>query len=69
MKSCLPDGELVDHIYAAVLGQATWQAFVDRLAAGMPDGKTTLFFHDAIRAKGAFALTFGQSRPPTFHVS
>lgn len=53
------DGDLVDLIYAALLGEASWQDFLDRLSAVIPDGKTVLFFHDANRGKGAYALTAG----------
>lgn len=53
------DGELIDLIYAALLGEAAWQNFVDRLAAAMPEGKTVLFFHDAAKFKGCYALAAG----------
>lgn len=35
--------ELIELIYAALLGETGWQAFLDRLALTMPDGKAVLF--------------------------
>lgn len=51
------DGELIDLIYAALLGESPWQMFVDRLSVSMPEGKTVLFFHDANHSKGSYGLT------------
>lgn len=53
------ESELVDLIYAALLGESGWQAFADRLAATLPGGRTTMFFHDVVRGNGRFALTAG----------
>ena len=53
------DGELIDLIYAALLGEAAWQDFVGRLATAMPEGRTVLFFHDARKFRGSYSLTAG----------
>lgn len=53
---CPSDEELIDLIYAALLGESSWQRFLDRLTASLPGGRATLFFHDASRKKGAFSL-------------
>ncbi|MDX3926860.1 MAG: LuxR C-terminal-related transcriptional regulator [Shinella sp.] len=37
------DNDLIDLIYAALLGEASWQQFLDRLSANAPDGRTILF--------------------------
>ncbi|WP_019172682.1 helix-turn-helix transcriptional regulator [Pseudaminobacter salicylatoxidans] len=51
--------ELVDLIYAALLGEATWQQFLDRLSLMLPGGASTLFFHDAISNTGSWSLASG----------
>jgi DNA-binding CsgD family transcriptional regulator len=53
------DDALVDLIYAALLGESSWQDFLDRLCKTLPDGGSALFFHDANRRKGAFSLSGG----------
>ncbi|MDH0910482.1 LuxR C-terminal-related transcriptional regulator [Rhizobium pusense] len=37
------DAELIDLIYAALLGESSWQHFLDRLSDNAPDGRTILF--------------------------
>src|SRR5690349_18991216 len=37
--------ELIDLIYAILLGETSWQQFLDALAAGMPNGKTVMVMH------------------------
>ncbi|TRB06981.1 helix-turn-helix transcriptional regulator [Agrobacterium tumefaciens] len=37
------DDDLIDLIYAALLGEASWQQFLDRLSENAPDGRTILF--------------------------
>lgn len=60
VRAAQPDAdELIDLIYAAMLGEAPWQRFIDRLSDVLPDGKTTMFFHDVVRNDGGFALTSG----------
>lgn len=53
------DSELIDLIYAALMGEATWQAFLDRLAACADDGKTVLVMHDDARDNGHIPLASG----------
>jgi DNA-binding CsgD family transcriptional regulator len=48
--------ELTDLIYASLLGEATWQGFLDRLTQLLPGGRSTLFFHDANRNVGRYSL-------------
>jgi DNA-binding CsgD family transcriptional regulator len=50
-------GELIGEIYAALLGNGSWQAFADSLAHVLPNGKATLFYHDVAARTGAFSLT------------
>ncbi|MGZ2482185.1 DNA-binding CsgD family transcriptional regulator [Rhizobium pisi] len=50
---------LTDLIYAALFGETTWQAFLDALNETMPDGKSTLFFHDSIARTGGLSLASG----------
>lgn len=37
--------ELIDFIYATLLGEASWQQFLDKLAAGIPNGKAVMAMH------------------------
>lgn len=37
------DDDLIDLIYTALLGEASWQQFLDRLSGNAPDGRTILF--------------------------
>lgn len=53
------DHELIDLIYASLLGEASWQGFLDRLTQLLPGGKSTLFFHDVNRHAGRFSLVSG----------
>ncbi|MCW8060447.1 helix-turn-helix transcriptional regulator [Agrobacterium tumefaciens] len=50
---------MIDLIYAALLGEASWQDFLDGLAAGAPDGKTVLIMHDDTRDNGHIPLASG----------
>lgn len=53
------DDEFIDLIYASLLGETSWQHFLDRLAASLPGGKSILFFHDAARSNGGLGLFSG----------
>jgi DNA-binding CsgD family transcriptional regulator len=53
------DDELIDLIYAALLGETSWQAFLDRLVEILPGGRSTLFFHDVASGRGRWSLTSG----------
>ncbi len=55
----LIDDEFIDLVYASLLGETSWQYFLDRLAGTLPDGKSTLFYHDQYKATGALSLTSG----------
>ncbi|MHC2020291.1 helix-turn-helix transcriptional regulator [Methylobacterium sp. CM6247] len=37
--------ELIDLIYAVLLGETSWQQFLDTLAAGIPNGKVVMVMH------------------------
>jgi len=50
---------LTDMVYGALLGETSWQDFLDTLNTRMPDGKSTLFFHDAILGSGGLSLSSG----------
>lgn len=45
-------------VYSALLGETTWQSFLDRLAATVPDGKAALVVHDTSDNSG-YALVGG----------
>ncbi|WP_353183122.1 helix-turn-helix transcriptional regulator [Bosea sp. (in: a-proteobacteria)] len=51
--------DLTDLIYAALLGEGSWQAFLDRLNEIVPGGISTLFFHDHGLARGGISLASG----------
>ncbi len=51
------DGELIDLIYAALLGEATWSDFLDRLSDSAPDGRTILFSHNMSQSDEYLAMT------------
>lgn len=51
--------ELTDLIYAALLGERSWQDFLDRLNAPIPGGISTLFFHDQSACEGGISLAAG----------
>ena len=50
---------LTDLVYGALFGETSWQDFLDTLNTRMPDGKSTLFFHDAVLGSGGISLTSG----------
>jgi DNA-binding CsgD family transcriptional regulator len=51
--------ELIDLVYACLLGEADWQLFLDRLSGMLPGGKSVFLFHDSARNQGAFSLASG----------
>lgn len=51
--------ELVSAIYAAMLGETTWQSFLDQLEGLSPDSFSTFFHHDTRSGTGATTLTSG----------
>ncbi|HEX5959332.1 MAG TPA: helix-turn-helix transcriptional regulator [Hyphomicrobiaceae bacterium] len=51
------EGAFISEIYAALLGHGDWQVFLSRLTAIMPNGKGTLFYHDAAAGAGALSLS------------
>ncbi|MGB3390162.1 MAG: helix-turn-helix transcriptional regulator [Pseudaminobacter sp.] len=51
--------ELIELIYACLLGEAKWQQFLGRLNKLVPDGGSTLFFHDQTRSAGGATLATG----------
>jgi DNA-binding CsgD family transcriptional regulator len=50
---------LIDLVYAALLGESSWQAFLGELSAALPNGKATMFYHDAHASAGALQLSSG----------
>jgi DNA-binding CsgD family transcriptional regulator len=53
------DGDgLADLVYGALLGETTWQRFLDELAGTIPDGRAGLIMHDRVAGDG-FALFDG----------
>lgn len=55
----LIDDQLIDLIYAAVLGESDWTDFLAKLSGAVPDGRSTLFYHDISQQKGAWELNHG----------
>ena len=53
------DDRLIDLIYAAMLGEATWTEFLQELSKSLPDGRSTLFYHDVRKSHGSWELSFG----------
>lgn len=53
------DDVLIDLIYAAMLGEASWQMFLDQLSASSPGGCSVLFSYDEIREEGFVGLYAG----------
>ncbi|WP_169308919.1 helix-turn-helix transcriptional regulator [Paracoccus gahaiensis] len=51
--------ELIDHVYAAMFGEAPWQAFMDHSRNLLPNGQTVLFYHDKASQRGAFSMASG----------
>lgn len=51
--------ELTELIYSSLAGEAKWEDFLARLASVSPEGKVSLFFHDASCSRGSFALSAG----------
>ncbi|MGH6761633.1 MAG: helix-turn-helix transcriptional regulator [Phyllobacterium sp.] len=49
---------LGDMVYSALLGESTWQHFLDRVADTLPEGKAALVMHDTASKEG-FALFSG----------
>lgn len=55
------DAELIEMIYAALLGESDWQAFLRRLADAIPDGKAVLFAQGFGTNPGFAALQVGMT--------
>jgi DNA-binding CsgD family transcriptional regulator len=51
--------DLIGAIYGALLGNGSWQSFLDGLSRALPNGKATLFYHDVAAGRGAFSLNAG----------
>lgn len=51
--------ELIDHVYAAMFGEAPWQAFMDHSRSLLPNGQTVLFHHDKSSRRGAYSFCGG----------
>jgi DNA-binding CsgD family transcriptional regulator len=59
MRSAGDPQELIDCIYAALLGDASWEDFVAQMAAGLPDGRGTMFHFDGRSRHGDFKISSG----------
>lgn len=53
------DDYLVDLVYSALLGETTWQVFLDRLSDTLPNCKSSMFFYDPNQNVGSFSITSG----------
>lgn len=49
--------KFIDLIYAALLGESTWEHFLDELCPMVPNGRAVLFFHDCAAERGGLSLT------------
>jgi DNA-binding CsgD family transcriptional regulator len=62
VRLTIMDGEeqriarLISQVYGALLGNGSWQLFLDSLSSVLPNGKATLFYHDTMARTGAFSL-------------
>lgn len=61
MQPLPQDSELIELIYAALLGESDWQAFLTRLADAIPDGKAVLFAQGFGANPGFSALHVGMT--------
>nr|WP_162623681.1 LuxR C-terminal-related transcriptional regulator [Paracoccus saliphilus] len=50
---------LIDLVYAAIFGEASWQSFMEHSRSLIPNGQTVLVLHDRASGTGAFALAGG----------
>ena len=50
---------LIDLIYAALLGERSWDDFLEALSATLPGGVATLFYFDSSRTRGSWDLCYG----------
>ncbi|NKC22648.1 hypothetical protein HED50_12765 [Ochrobactrum oryzae] len=46
------DGQLSKLVYAAMLGEETWEHFLGKLASNLPDGTAALVTHDIRNDEG-----------------
>ncbi|WP_186392895.1 MULTISPECIES: helix-turn-helix transcriptional regulator [unclassified Pannonibacter] len=53
------ENELIDTIYAALLGEVDWQVFLDRICASIPGSLATFFYHDFRSQTGDLAFVAG----------
>lgn len=44
-SACETTDKLIDFIYAILLGEASWQQFLDTLSGGIPNGKAVMVLH------------------------
>lgn len=50
---------LIDVLYAAIFGEASWQCFMEQSRTLIPNGQTVLVLHDKTSGTGSFALAGG----------
>lgn len=53
------DDLLIDLIYSAMLGETSWQTFLEQLSASSPGSISVLFSHDIVRGEGLVGLHAG----------
>ncbi len=58
----------IDNVYAALLGETTWETFLAKLVDDIPGQKASLFYYDENANTGAFSVNTGfeQSRISSF---
>lgn len=53
------DEQLIDLIYACLVGESSWRDFLVRLAKALPGGMSTLFYHDVSTGAGSWQINHG----------
>lgn len=61
MTSRIDETALIEQIYAALLGEATWQDFLDRLTVSVPGCWSVLHVNDVANAEAQVGLVSGRS--------
>lgn len=61
MQLPVSDGELIEMIYAALLGESTWQSFLDRLTQMAPGCWSVLHANDLENGEASVGLVSGRS--------
>lgn len=59
MQSGFHSNTHINNLYAALLGETTWETFLAKLVADIPGQKASLFFYDEAANSGALAVNTG----------